>query len=207
MKVFLLLLTTLFFTWTGSAQKLIKKSVLDDNVQQIQIDANSCFEVVLTTHKTSDIIIEAQIDGEYSQDLDVIVSENGNTVTVSAGFQANFKHPNDKLSAHKVVSIALKIAVPEWKKVLVFGTNSRVIAKGVYEDLKVSLADGSCSLIDVSQNVNVKTQNGNITISANAATIIVNNKYGNVSDNPIPTGTNQYDLNTVTGNITLNKTE
>ncbi len=207
MKVFLLLLTTLFFAWTGSAQKLIKKSVLDDNVQQIQIDANNCFEVDLSTHKSNNIVIEAQIDGEYSQDLDLKVLENGNTVMVSAGFQANFKHPNDKLSAHKVISIALTIVLPEWKHVLVYGSNTRVIGKGVYENLDISLADGSCNLVDVSQNVSVRTQSGDISVSSTAATVTMNNKYGEVSSNPIPNGRNQFNLNTVTGNIYLNKTE
>ena len=206
MKPFLLL-NIFLLTSIGTAQKLIKKTVLDDTVEQIQIDANNCFEVVLSTHKTNEIAIEAQIDGEYSRDLDLMVSEDGNSVMVSAGFQASFKHPNDKLSAHKVVSIALTIAVPEWKNVLVYGTNARVIAKGVYEKLNVSLADGSCNLVDVSQNVAVKTQSGDISVSVDAAIITINNKYGKVVGNPIPKGRNQYDLTTVTGNIVLNKTE
>lgn len=206
MKV-LLFLNILFLTWSGTAQKLIKKSVLDDKISHVQINAENCYLVSLTTHNSNYIIVEAQIDGEYSKDLDLIVSENGSTVMVDAGFQANFKHPNDKLSAHKVISISLSIAVPKWKDVLLYGTNTRVVAEGDFKNLNISLADGDCNLINVSEDVMVKTQSGDISASTKEATIIANSKYGKVSVNPVPKGEAQYKLNTVTGNIMLHKTE
>lgn len=180
---------------------------MNDRISLIQIDAENCYEVSLITKKTNEISIEAQIEGEYSTDLELRVMEKESMVMVNAGFQPNFINPNDKLSAHKVVSIALRIVVPEWKNVLLYGTNTRVLAKGDYKSLNVSLADGSCNLINVSQDVEVKTQSGNIYISSRAANIHANSKYGKIGVNPIPFGDNQYNLNTVTGNIVLNKTE
>ena len=168
----------LLLSWSGFAQKSIKKSVLDDKISSIRIDGENCYLITLSTHNENDIIVEAQIDGEYSKDLDLIVSENGNTVLVSAGFQANFKHPNDKLSAHKVISISLNIIVPIWKDIVLYGTNTRVIAKGKFKNLNISLADGECRLFDVLENVTVQTQSGDISATLEKATIIANSKYG-----------------------------
>ncbi len=203
----LLFLTILLLTWSGAAQKLIKKSVLDDKISRIQIDADNCYLINLATHDKTDMIVEAQIEGEYSKDLDLMVSENGGTVMVGAGFQANFRHPNDKLSAHKVISVSLNITVPKWKDVLLYGTNARVIAKGAFKNLNISLSDGDCSLINVTEDITVKTQSGDISVVSKGATVIANSKYGKVSANPIPKGAAQYILNTVTGNILLHKTE
>jgi hypothetical protein len=200
-------LNVLLLAWSGFAQKSIKKSVLDDKISSIRIDGENCYLITLATHNKNEIIVEAQIDGEYSNDLDLIVSEDGNTVLVSAGFQANFKHPNDKLSAHKVISISLNIIVPIWKDVLLYGTNSRVIAKGKFRNLNISLADGDCKLVDVSDIVTINTQSGDISAASKRATIKAHSKYGEVSPNPIPNGGAQYMLNTVTGNIVLHKTE
>ena len=185
----------------------MKKSVLDNKISHVQIDADNCYLVSLTTHANNDIIVEAQIDGEYSKDLELMVSENGSTVMVAAGFQANFKHPNDKLSAHKVVSISLNITIPKLKDVLLYGTNTRVVAEGDFKNLDIILADGDCNLTNVSEDVTVKTQSGDIFVSSKKATVIAKSKYGKVSGNPIPKGAARYILNTVTGNIVLHKTE
>jgi len=181
--------------------------MLDASITAIQIDANSCFQVLLRTVGSDEISIEAQMDGEYSNDLDLTLAEQGNTLLISAGFRPEFKNHNDKLSAHKVVSIALNISIPEWKNVTLFGTNTRVIVDGNYTKLHISLADGSCELNNIAKITTVKTQSGNIIVHEKAAQIRAESKYGSVSNNPIPKGLNEYQLNTVTGNIRLNKTE
>lgn len=191
----------------GIAQKRVEKTMLDASITAIQIDANSCFQVLLRTVGSDEISIEAQMDGEYSNDLDLTVAEQGNTLLISAGFRPEFKNHNDKLSAHKVVSIALNISIPEWKNVTLFGTNTIVIADGNYTKLHISLADGSCELTNIAKVATVKTQSGNIIVHEKAAQIRAESKYGSVSNNPIPKGLNEYKLNTVTGYIRLNKTE
>ncbi|MFS4454585.1 hypothetical protein [Maribacter sp. 2304DJ31-5] len=181
---------------------------MDKNITSIKIDANNCFEVFLDTRsKTDEISIEGKIDGEYKKDLKLNIVKDGNSVWVNAGFRPNFKNPNDKLSAHKVISIALRITVPEWKWVSLYGTRSRVLAQGKYKKLNIALSEGSCELKEVAQQVNVRTQSGDILVNAIAAQINARTKYGTQDKNTIPKGHNRYTLNTVTGNIILNKTE
>lgn len=197
----------LFIAFGATAQKRVKKVVLDQSIKAIQIDATNCYVIMLHTSKDNTVEVDARMDGEYSDDLELTMTETGNTLVLGAGFQPIFINPNDKLSAHKVVSIALDIVVPMWKNVEVYGTNARVVVYGDYNNLDVVLSDGTCVLNNVSQNVEVKTQSGNIVVNADKAEIIARTKYGELSNNPISGGLNRYTLHSVTGNIELHKTE
>lgn len=204
MRIFILLF---FITSVLAAQKVVKKTIVNPAISFIQVDAGSCFNVEIETTDTDEMTIEADIDGEYRKELLLNVKEEGATVWVSAGFQPNFKNPNDKLSAHKVVSIALKIKLPKYKDVNVFGTSTTVLAKGVYEKLKITLNDGACRLSKVSGLIEVITQSGTITVASEAATITSTSKYGSIDGVSIPQGDDQYILSTITGNILLKRIE
>src|SRR5690606_28318764 len=105
------------------AQKKVIKTIDNTSVSFIQIDGKNCFSLALETVDAPKITVEAAIDGEYLQDVLVNVKQEGATLLVSSGFQPNFVFPNDKLSAHKVISISLKISIPKNLKVTVYGTS------------------------------------------------------------------------------------
>ena len=188
-----------------NAQKTVKKTLINPSISFIQIDADNCFEIDLQTSKTNEMVIEATIDGEYKKDLLLQVSEEGSTVLVKGGFQPNFKNPNDKLSAHKVISIALRIKLPEQKNVTIFGTGCNIKATGLYRNLKVTLNDGRCDLINVSETVEIITQSGDISVTSLKATIDSKSKYGSIFGNKMPIGDGHYLLRTISGNIHLNR--
>ncbi|WP_273568372.1 DUF4097 family beta strand repeat-containing protein [Maribacter halichondriae] len=154
-----------------------------------------------------EVVVEALIDGEYKNDLLLSFREEGKTLHVGAGFQPSFNNPNDKLSAHKVVSISLKVMLPQFKEVQVFGTNCNVAAKGEYKKLDITLADGDCHLSEVSRSVHVKTQSGDISAKISKASIDAVSKYGTVEKDNISDGPNELYLATTTGNIVIKKTE
>ena len=135
------------------------------------------------------------------------VEEDGSNVLISAGFQPNFVNPNDKLSAHKVVSIAMDISLPEYTQVTLFGTNANIIVTGLYKHLNVSLADGNCRLANVSETIEVKTQKGNIFLTAREGKIDAKSNYGDVINEAIPSGDSYYRLHSVEGDIQVKRTE
>tara|TARA_R110002051_G_scaffold45660_3_gene92081 strand:+ start:349 stop:939 length:591 start_codon:yes stop_codon:yes gene_type:complete len=188
-------------------QKNLYRTIIANDISFVQVNAANFFKVEFHTVEGNEITIEAEMEGEYSQDLDIEVNTNGNTLLIAAGFAPSFENPNDKLSAHKVVSILLKLTIPNFKKVEVYGTNSRVVLEGKYKELDVSLSDGECELHNIVGNANVKTQSGSISVFAKSVQINANSKYGKVSFNPIPEGLFIYKLQTMTGNIELSKTE
>lgn len=200
--VFLLL----FFTaHVLPAQKLIKKSLIDSDIRHIIIDATNNFELSVSTSPSNEIKLEAHIDGEYQNSLVLNLKRTGSTMAVSTDFQRNYQKPGDKLSAHKVISVGLSVILPEHKGVSIFGTNCNVDAQGDYSNLKISLADGRCLLNNVSESAAVITQSGTIVVKASKAQILAKSKYGSVEGDKIPAGDSQYRLDSVTGNIVLNK--
>ncbi|MCW5514906.1 hypothetical protein [Muriicola sp. Z0-33] len=185
---------------------MIRKSLTNSNVTAFQIDTRNCFDLELTTSTNDELIVEALIDGEYSDDLVVKIREAGSTYMVSTGFRPNFVVPNDKLSAHKVISIALKVRLPEFNKVHVTGTNCNVMAKGTFSILEVALDDGNCSLDQVGLKAVVKTQSGNINVLGEGGNVLAESKYGTVVKKNFPEGASVYDLHSVRGDIHLTNT-
>ncbi len=190
-----------------SAQKVVKKSILNPNTVNILIDTENCFKVDLSTSTSKDIIVEALIDGEYKNDLLLKIEDRESSTHISAGFHPGFIKPNDKLSAHKIISISLKIQIPKNMKVNLFGTNCNVTTKGSYNDLRITMDDGICNLKNVSKSAQVITQSGDIYIESSGAIIKSNTSYGRISKEVIPEGNNIFDLSSITGNIYLRKTE
>tara|TARA_R110002167_G_scaffold13570_16_gene56271 strand:+ start:13522 stop:14172 length:651 start_codon:yes stop_codon:yes gene_type:complete len=197
----------LFLMPLAHAQKVVEKTVVHPGIFFIGINADNCFAISLETNDTNELTVEAKIEGEYTNDLIVSVKEEGSAILISAGFQPGFEDPNDKLSAHKVVSIALRILMPRYKRVALYGTNCNVSATGDYENLNIKLGDGSCHLHNVSETVEVVTLNGDISVIGTEAHIVAKSKYGNVQENPIVFGNNNYTLTTTNGNISLRNTE
>ncbi len=190
-----------------NAQKVVKKSVRNPDTSSILIDADDCFKVEVTTTLSKEIVVEALLDGEYKNDLLVEIKEDAPSIIISAGFQPSFIKPNDKLSAHKVISISLKVRVPENMKVRLFGTNANVYAKGSYKDLKVTLDDGTCNFQSIHGITHAVTRSGDIYVYSNGATIETKNSFGNTETSNIPKGDDYFNLVTTTGNIYLKKTE
>ena len=189
----------------ATSQKIVKKSILNPIISTIQIDGSNCYKVEIITKAIEEVLVEAIIDGEYRKDLVLNIKQKGTSVNVSAGFQPTFENPNDKLSAHKVISIAVKISVPLNKSVYVLGTNSNVLSSGMYKELHVSLMDGQCSLKDITGRINIKTQSGDILVEKSSGSFVAKSKYGEISKDILPKGSSQFYLTTTTGNIRLKK--
>lgn len=203
----MVLMVLLFSFCAAFGQKKVKKSLVNPQSKHFLIDTDKCFQVGLKTTEGEEIMVKATMDGEYQKDLLVSIEEEGSTITISTDFQPNFVKPNDKLSAHKVLSIALEIELPENLDVHLFGTNTNVRATGHYKKLKIDLADGTCKLENVGEEVLVKTQSGDIFLNAEAAKVEALSVYGQVLGKNVPSGNGHFDLHSVEGDIHIMKTE
>ena len=201
MRLFLLLLLSCFGFL--SAQTLVQKSINSEEEYFIQILAEQCFRVDISTTNSSEVIVEARMEGEYQDDLWVPIRQDGSTLTISTSFNPLFKHPNDKLSAHKVVAIALKISIPEGQRVQVIGTIANVKIQGRYRDLDVQLSTGKCTLDIRGEKASVKTQKGDIVLMNNAGTGQVQTRFGQVFGQLDNASGCRYSLHSIEGNIRL----
>ncbi|MBU2995696.1 hypothetical protein KO500_04595 [Cellulophaga baltica] len=203
MRYFIIVL--FFFTWSVNAQKIVQKTIINPNETSILVNADNCFDVKIETAKSNKIIVEAKMAGEYSNNLSLNIHEEDKTLLVETSFNANFEIPNDKLSAHKVVSIALKITVPENLDVTIYGTDANVTAKGMYKNINIALNDGRCVLNAVKNRAFVKTHSGTIEVHAKSGKFNTIAKYGEIFSDKLPVSNLQYDLSTITGNIYIHK--
>lgn len=188
------------------AQKVVKKSLVNSKTSFIQIDTQNCFEVLVRSVDTQEVTVEGTIDGEYNEHLVIRIEEEGATVQVSAGFSPNFQVPNDKLSAHKVISIRLQITLPTFKNVHIYGASSNVSVEGSFANLKVVLNDGMCTLKDISEIVEVTTLSGDIQITASRGEINAATDYGTIYKDSAVSGNNLIRLHSISGNIKIGKT-
>ncbi|GGD51705.1 hypothetical protein GCM10011361_17990 [Muriicola marianensis] len=205
-KYFTTFLLLLLCLDQACGQKIVKKAMLLPHITSIQIEAQHFSEVQLTTTPGVELQLEATMEGEYQKDIGIEMTEDGNTLTISGSFQPFFEAPNDKLSAHKVVAVSLQVRVPEDQIVAVYGTNTRVMAGGIFRELEIVLSDGQCSLENPEGFIRATTLSGDIFLSAETGVVKAESKYGKVDIPELPVGKNRFNLESVRGDIYVRKT-
>lgn len=188
-------------------QNTISKTIANPNIIQIQVDAKDCYQLTVSNSGTNELKVIAKLDGEYKDDLVVSLEETGKTIAISTGFQPGFVAPNDKLSAHKEVSIGMEIQVPIYGNLQIFGTSVNMQISGKYGNLMVVAADGRCQLNTVEGAVDVRTQDGDIWLLNASGTVDTETTYGKVTGETIPAGNSSFKLVSKEGNIYLNQTK
>ena len=204
MKPFILFSLFLGITIVNG-QKTVEKQWINPAINAVVIDANNIFDISLSTSTEKKISVTANMEGEYADNLIISIREVDNTITISSKFSPTFYHPNDKLSAHKVVSIQLVIQLPESLNVQLSGTSTTVQASGNYKNLAVALNDGNCSLNNILGTIEVKTQSGQINLNTKEANVKAHSIYGNVVKNNVPIGSSEIKLATIEGDIYINE--
>ncbi|MCX2718330.1 DUF4097 family beta strand repeat-containing protein [Poritiphilus sp. M415] len=197
----------MLFSQSLFGQKIIRKSYPAPFGTLIQVDTDKSFQAEIMAYDGTDLIVEARLDGEYADALSVNITKEGSTLWVATEFDPAFEVPNDKLSAHKVVSVSLNIQIPTNLDVQVFGNSCNVTMSGAFNNVDVVLNDGNCTLNQVAQRVNVQTQSGNIVLNSLQGVVRAVSHYGQLIQDEIPKGEMHYDLETVTGDITLYRTK
>ncbi|WBU90427.1 hypothetical protein [Cellulophaga omnivescoria] len=190
-----------------NAQKIVEKTVLNDHISLINIDTENCYKVTLETGNTEDVVVSANIEGEYKKDLVLEIKEEAASIFITTGFSPTFTSPNDKLSAHKVISISLHIIVPQYKNVKLYGKSSNITASGNYKNLNITLLDGYCMLQNISEAITASTQSGNIIVKGNNAIVKASTKYGKIYQDKLLKGNTIFNLSSITGDIHISKTK
>ncbi len=200
----LLLSTTSF---SISAQRVLKKSLVNRHGRFFHIDVNDAYQLKLSTTKGQEISVEARVEGEYERDIVLNFWEEGSHVFIDTEFHPEFHLQTDKLSAHKVLSVSITVSLPEQMTVFVKGDSSRVLVEGYFQELQVELFRGACELSEVYGTVDVVTQSGDITLNCKEGAVNVHSEYGKVVSDKIPLGNAVYNLNSSTGDIRVIRTE
>ena len=113
-------------------------------IDSIAIDGNGIYKINIQTAATKSISIIATIDGETYENIVITSKQSLNEITFGVGSTPGFIPKNDKLAAHKIIAIELKVIVPENKNITVNSDIATFEGSGVFRHLSVILTQGSC---------------------------------------------------------------
>ncbi len=202
---FAIVLCVLVLGGPAHGQKRVTKALLNPDISSIHIDGTLVYQVDLETADTSEITVEAQMEGEYRKDLVVGFRESGSTLHVETQFGPEFHFPNDKLGAHKVVSVRMRIVLPHYQNTLLTARSCLVSVSGRYRDLDIVFSDGRCELFHTAENTHVKTASAPIIAHLRSGKVEAASRYGTVDIDPVPAGDHHLTLESTRGDIAIRR--
>ena len=189
-------------------QKIIQKEFDPKEVHTLSVQDDALFKITIVSSESSNIKMSLHISGEHSENIVVEEKLINGTLFLSTGFNPFFVMENDKLAAHKVMSLQMDIVVPTNISLAIKSKLAFVFTMGAFKNLAISTENGSCFLNDFKGNAQIKTTSGsiNVFVRKNVSGQAFS-KYGTV-ENKLPQG-RQYTVFTesVNGNISMEQTK
>lgn len=177
------------------------------NVEAIRIFANEVSSITIETSSTKTISVATHSEGEYYNRIGLDIKREHETLIINSKFPQALSDGFDKLSAHKVFSIDLKLLIPAGLRVYVKSDQASLTATGDYSLFEAELNQGFCDLIDFSGNGRVQTIMGDIHFETRDTRIEAESRNGKMQK-PFPqSGSNLLKLSSVNGDISLLKTK
>ena len=201
----------LFVVLSGNlfAQKRLFKTYDVSDTHTLFIKSDDIFQIKLTTAQTDQITIYTQIEGETFESSLLHTEIVDGVLNITTGRTPDFIPFNDKLSAHKVLSIVLEIILPEGLTLDVYSTLASVDAQGDYNQIRMNLGRGGCYLsgLRFRESAHINTISGNITVETENAKILAQSRNGNIVIPKGMNGINTIELQTIDGDITVIKSQ
>lgn len=197
----------LLFSINMKAQKVVESTIDAKNITTVVIEGDDMFNIKLTSGPVATITLKTKSEGEYSEDIVVLSTIKQDSLVISSAYQPLYVNHNDKLSAHKVISIELELIVPEHLNI--YGKSNIASAEvyGVYNTLILELSQGNCALKSFTGNAIINTIEGQIKLNTNYARVEAYTKTGTIIREEIASGNNEIKLNSVNGNISITNTK
>ena len=195
---FIIFLSSLFAT----AQKDTSRQLDAQGIDNIYIDTDEVFKILIKTSTNSDqISISTHSEGEYFNDIALDTDRRENSIFLTTKFREILQSGFDKLSAHKVFSLEITLEIPEGLQVFIRSNIASVEAKGTYNFMQVQLKSGYCDLSEFMGNALVNTYNGAITIQTTDATVIASSRNGKVILPLVSKGKDTIKATSINGDI------
>ncbi|MEZ4778227.1 MAG: hypothetical protein R2786_02460 [Flavobacteriaceae bacterium] len=156
----------LYFISNGFSQKVIEKFWKETAFNTIEIISDEVFKIEIIAGNFSEIKLQSKIAGENFESMNMGASEKGEVLTLKPSYRPYFTPQNDKLAAHKVISIEIQLFIPEGITVFITSKLASLEATGKFKELDVNLREGHCTLKEFSGNAMLNTRFGNILVYA-----------------------------------------
>ena len=192
---------------TAFSQKEVSKVMDAGDLQTIVLSSDEIFRISIETAPVHFISITSQADGEYFNDISLDSEIKGKTLYLKSLFPEALQGGFDKLSAHKVFAMEIKLQIPEDMSLEINSNLASVFLEGDYENVLVQLKSGSFYSSDFSGNAIINTYDGNIQMSTNNALIDAETRHGKVEILHAARGRHKIKLTSINGDIEVSETK
>lgn len=165
MKKYLILLF-LLGSLTTVAQKVVQKQWDTTGIQRVQVLSDSIFKIEVKSVPGDQILVEAAIEGELYENLVLDGLNKEGILSLKVGLTPFFEAANDKLAAHKVVSVSLKIQMPEALTLVVSSRLADLLTEGPFRHVQAALYNGRLSMVNFKGTATLSTHHGPIDVEA-----------------------------------------
>ena len=148
------------------SQKLVEKQLDATRFEHIIISSEIINTLVIMSEATDQIRIVNKVAGENYENVILTTSEENKTLKIGTSYSPYFIAENDKLAAHKVMSIDIELTLPNFLFVEVHTPIASISVKGNYSNFHAYLENGDCQLNNFLGNAAIKTKQGNIEVHA-----------------------------------------
>ncbi|GAB5398516.1 MAG: hypothetical protein Aureis2KO_01010 [Aureisphaera sp.] len=148
------------------SQKVIQRSLDAENIEKIEIASDQVFLIKLQTIATETIEILTEVEGENYENVLLSAHEKNGTLYIKTGYTPYFEAANDKLAAHKVISIEMTLLIPKNLSVYVSSFIASVEAQGEFKNLYTGLNNGNCTLTNFLGDAQLNSRHGFISVHA-----------------------------------------
>lgn len=202
-------ITLLFVAFSQvQAQKIMEKSWDANSVERLEVISNEVYQIKIITEATERVHVKTKVEGEYNENVTLLISEENKTLSISNGFTPFFVKHNDKLAAHKVIAIEMEIRLPSDMAVWIKGAIVSVETVGTFREIQLDLRNGNCVLNNFKGNAQLNSRNGNITVFASETGVLeVKSRSGSVKNELPAEGPFLIKAESVNGDITLLKSQ
>jgi len=201
----LILLIALLITMVSFSQKDTREIIDADNIKRISIDTDEVYLLEINSTKTSQIRIKTHSEGEYYDNIMLETLVHGEELNITTQYPERLTGGFDKLSAHKVFSLAVEIEIPEGLEVSIKSNISSLEAKGNFTSVYADLKQGYCKLIEFMGTAVINTYSGNILVETSSGLIEANSRNGEVDVPEFLPGRNPLRLTSIDGDIMVRK--
>jgi len=192
----------------GFAQKIIERSWNSKTIERIEIISGPIFNIRIISEATEKILVITKIEGEHYENVVLEGLEKNKTLSLAMGYTPYFIMANDKLAAHKMISIEMEIHLPKNLEVVVKASIASLETVGVFKTVHATLDNGNCVLTNFKGDATIHTKNGNITVYAQeTVSAVAKTKRGKLINQLPKTGVFLINATSVNGDITLLKSQ
>ncbi|MEQ3663301.1 MULTISPECIES: DUF4097 family beta strand repeat-containing protein [unclassified Olleya] len=207
MKLKTTILLLLIAITSVCAQKSTEKIWNADVINTIVIDGENVFNITVSNSPSNTILLKVKIEGEHANQLVMVDSIVNKQLYISSSFQPLFVKDNDKLSAHKVMSVEYQLFVPKNIKLEIKSNIGSVDLVGTYLSVFIELNQGNCNLKQFLGNASINTVNGDINIETDHAKVEAFTKTGQIALTQFKFLKYNLNCHTINGDIKITKTK